>query len=715
MRSLPISPKSVAQDAVGDLDLLQILGTLRRGKWQILFWMVLMAALAIYYSFWLVTPLYTTTATLALQNRSEEIVDLASPLSALGGDYFTINTEAESMASRELIGQVVDKLKLVSDPVFNYELRPADDSWTPGKAIGAVRGWARNQLLPTGPAEAEDPPTPEETREAVINVAQGALKVENLSGSYVFYITATTDDPAASARLANGVAEGYIQDQIALKYKATEQATLWLNERVAELKLELEDAENAVKAYGAEAELIGPEALDALNRQLKDRRDRMMDARSAAEAAAADVEALEAAKASGNRAEMALLAGDAALDQIARRLDVDGARQAFDAGFERILERARFDARQASGKTVALERSVDELSRQVERQSAELLKLQQLEREAAASRQIYEYFLGRLKEISVQQGIHRADSRILSRALVPDRPSKPRKRLIFVGALFLGFVIGAALVLLREMRQSGFRSAQDLEQAVGLTVMGQVPRAPITKRRRLLNYLATKPASAFSESIRNLRTSIMLSNIDHPPQVIMITSSLPFEGKTTQSLALAKSFAGMDKRVLLIEGDIRRRTFQEYFRVRRQPGLTSVVLGSVSLEEAVLFADNLGFDVLLGDKSAVNAADFFSSARFSDFMREIRSAYDVIIIDTPPTLVVPDSRVIGQLADAIIYVVHWNRTARSQVESGLGALTSVDLKVAGLSLSQIDVREAKSYGGKYGEIYAGYGGRYYHN
>ena len=129
--------------------------------------------------------------------------------------------------------------------------------------------------------------------------------------------------------------------------------------------------------------------------------------------------------------------------------------------------------------------------------------------------------------------------------------------------MFLGFLIGAALVLLREMRQNGFRSPQDLEQATGVKVLAQIPRAPVTKRRRLIRYLTTKPSSAFAESVRNLRTSVMLSNVDTPPQVIMITSSLPGEGKTTQSLALAQSFASMNHRVLLIEGDIRRRTFQD--------------------------------------------------------------------------------------------------------------------------------------------------------
>ncbi|MEM6499828.1 MAG: polysaccharide biosynthesis tyrosine autokinase, partial [Pseudomonadota bacterium] len=359
--------------------------------------------------------------------------------------------------------------------------------------------------------------------------------------------------------------------------------------------------------------------------------------------------------------------------------------------------------------------SIVELTDQVERQSVELLKLEQLEREAGSTRQLYEYFLGRLKETSAQQGVHRADSRILARAVVPRKPSSPRKGLFLMLSAAFGLLIGAIVVLAREMNQSTFRSPQEVEQATGMSVFAQVPKAPFSKRRRILNYLATKPTSALVEAIRNLRTSVLLSNMDNPPQVIMMTSSLPGEGKTTQSLALAQSFSGMGKKVLLIEGDIRRRTFQQYFKAPSQAGLITAVAGRKPMEEIVVHSEDLGADVLLGDKTKVNAADFFSSGRFREFLNEQRRVYDVIIIDTPPVLVVSDARVIGRLVDSVIYAVHWNRTTRIQLQEGLSSLDTVDVKVSGLVLSQVDVRKAQTYGGKYSELYTSYGSKYYHN
>ena len=714
MRSVPIKPQQlgVAPDASDEFDVFRWLNTIWRGKWRILFWSLIGAIIAIYYVYAVATKFYQATSTVALQNRSEKIVDLASPLSGLGGDFYTINTEVESMTSRELIGKLVDKLNLVEDPVFNAALRPPDDTLTPGKIIAGAIG-AVADLLGDKPVNRKTAVPFEQVRESVIGAVRGSIAVTNLRASYVFYITVTTDSAEASARIANGLAEVYIENQIAIKYEATEQATLWLNGRLVELKADLERSENALKAFSAKTDLIGPETLQALNRQLKDRRDRVNDARNAAAEQSGQVQAMEAAKATGDAALMAAAANDITLRQVADRLGVEGARKSFDLRFDQILERARFEARRAETKITALEQSVNELAAQVERQSAELLQLQQLEREAAASRQIYEYFLGRLKEISVQQGIHRPDSRLLSRATEPDVPSAPRKFLIVAAALFLGALVGTGNVLLAELRSTGFRAPQDLELATGKTVFAQIPRAPVAKRRRFIRYLASKPASALAESIRNLRTSVMLSNVDNPPQVIMLTSSLPAEGKTTQSLALAHSFASMDRRVLLLEGDIRRRTFREYFRIGEQAGLIRTVVQELPLSEVVHHSQDLGIDVLVGEKSTINAADFFSSARIQSFLERARAEYDIIIIDTPPVLVVPDARMIGQLADAVLYVVHWNRTTRTQVEEGLNALSTVDVKISGLVLSQVDVRKASYYGGKYREIYQAYGRRYY--
>jgi len=352
-----------------------------------------------------------------------------------------------------------------------------------------------------------------------------------------------------------------------------------------------------------------------------------------------------------------------------------------------------------------LDQSVTDLQDRIDTQSADLVTLQQLQREAEASRLIYEFYLNRLKETSVQQGIQSADSRLLSQASGGWQVA-PNRRTIIIRAVLMAVVLGGMIIVARELMQNGFRTTKELEERTGLAVMGQIPQIPSRRRINVLQYLVNKPTSAAAEAIRNLRTSILMSNIDNPPQVIMITSSIPGEGKTTMSLALAQNLSGLSKKVLLIEGDIRRRVFSEYFDVKNPKGLLSVMAGESTLQEAVSFRSEVGADILFGEKSKVNAADIFSSEKFAQFLQEARAIYDYIIIDTPPVLVVPDARVIGQVADAIIYGVKWDSTSRRQLAEGLKSFVSVNLKVTGLVLGQVSPKGMKRYG--YGDTYGAY-------
>jgi capsular exopolysaccharide synthesis family protein len=264
-----------------------------------------------------------------------------------------------------------------------------------------------------------------------------------------------------------------------------------------------------------------------------------------------------------------------------------------------------------------------------------------------------------------------------------------------------------AIVLIRQFMHNGFRSADELEGATGLPVLGQIPKMPFKAREGLIGYLHDKPTSAAAEAVRNLRTSLLLSDIDNPPQVIMSTSSLPGEGKTTHSIALIQNLAGLNKKVLLIEGDIRRRTLNEYFHDIPEGGIVTALSGEKPLHELVLHDDRLGADVLMGEKSRVNAADLFSSDRFRNFLDDLRHAYDFVIIDTPPVLVVPDARVIGQHVDAILFSVAWDKTNRAQVMAALRELESAKLKITGFALAQIDPKGMRRYG--YGDAHGAYG------
>lgn len=683
-----------------EIDLTELLRTVWRGK----FWIALCAAIAlllgIWYAFFVATPVYTASSLVALETQQKQTIDIESVVGGLGGDQSSINTEVEVIQSRELAEKVVLELDLTSDPEFNKWLQPE-----PTLSVGNIIDIIRDFL---GEAEVEEtPPTEREVLDAVIDKLLQSVSASNIRQSYVFRITGVTESPTKSALIANTWAELYIRDQIAVKFEKTKQASEWLADRVSQLQIELENAEAELKEFSSSTKLVSPEALSVLNLQLKELRDRLTDTNASAENHAKKIEAMQDARASNSMAEMAEAASDRGLEALVTRIENGTARRTdFDTRFDQILDRTALESARALNQADTLRDSIERTERQIEAQSSELVTLQQLQREAEASRLIYEHFLGRLKETSVQQGIQQPDSRILSRAVVPRGPSAPRKPIILVLSLMLGGMAGTAMVLGREFSQTTFRTPEELEARTGYTVLGQIPAIPARRRSNVLKYLTDKPNSAAAEAIRNLRTSILMSDLDNPAQIIMSTSSVPGEGKTTQSLALTQNLSGMGKKVLLIEGDIRRRVFAEYFQIQGEKGLVSILTDEEAFEDVVIHEPTLSADLLIGDKSSINAADVFSSEKFRAFLNDLRKKYDYIIIDTPPVLAVPDARVIGPLVDRILYTVKWDSTSHRMVREGLKSFESVNLQVAGLVLGQISPQGMKKYG--YGNSYGAY-------
>ena len=694
----------VQQDDSDEIDLSALLGTIWRGKGLIALCFVGAVVLGGYYAFGIATPLYTAKSTVILEAQEQSVAGLESVVGGLSTDSSEVNSELEVLRARGLIGKVVDKLNLVSDPEFNSALRD------PG-TLAVVKGWVQS-VLPLG--DTGEIVLENRERDAVVSTLLEKMTVTNVRNSLVFDITVETESPTNSALIADTIADLYILDQIEVKFDKTEQATAWLSDRVAELQIDLESAEEAVAAFSSQTELVSEEALRALERQLKDTRDRIEPLMENRAEVASKLEALTEADTREARVE---LANDPQLTRIWGQMQSgDGGEAAFDARFERILAQTKVETTRASQQIQSLQDAAKSLSERIESQNQDLIRLQQLTREAEATRLLYEHFLTRLKETSAQQGIQQADSRILSNAVVPINASFPRKPLVLALSGILGVMLGAALVLLRELRNNSFRTADDLERQTGITVMGQVPVIPARARGDVLKYMRDKPTSAAVEAVRNLRTSLLLSDVDNPPQVIVSTSSVPGEGKTTNSLALAQNLIGMGKKVLLIEGDIRRRTLNEYFKGVPGHGIVSILSEDKTFDDVVFHPEEFDGAILPGDKSKVNAADLFASEKFRSFLTELRQRYDIIIIDTPPVLVVPDARIIAQSADAMLFSVKWDSTSRAQVLESLRLLQTSNIRPTGFVLSQISPKGMKKYGygGQYG-AYGAYGSKYYNN
>ncbi|UWQ04619.1 polysaccharide biosynthesis tyrosine autokinase [Aliiroseovarius crassostreae] len=692
-KTVHITGATPASGAEEFADLGEMFRSLWRQKRLIAAVTLLCVALGATYAYQIATPKYRATSVLLLDTSGRQLVDLGVSLPSLGSSTQEINTEVEVLKSRRLLQRVVFAENLTQDPEFNDALQ------SPG-LTARVKGWL------FGSAPVDNSPAAAERR--AINALLAAMRAHNLPKTDVLQITVETESGAKSAALADQIARQYILYQMDVKFDATKEASNWLSQRVADLKIQLEDAEARVAAFTARTDVVSRETVLALDRQLKDMRNRAETLQGERDEASGRTNLLRSLITAPAQ-EKSKQAGDA---RLTRLFQTEGASDGFDQRFDLILSRATLQSQRIQAQAEALGKGITELEQRIATQSNDLIELQHLTREAEANRLLYEYFLSRLKENSAQEGIQQADSRILSNAVVPNLPSEPKKSLILVMSAVLGLLLGAGGAVIRNAARNSFRTASELELETGLSVMGQIPLLPTKSRREAVTYLKNRPSSAAAEAIRNLRTSVLLSDLDAPPQVILSTSSLPDEGKTTISFALAQNLVGMGKKVLLVEGDMRRLVFRDYLDRGAPVGLLSVLSGASTLEEAIIKDPALQADILMGEPGEVNAADVLSSQKFRDFLELARGTYDHIIIDTPPVLVVPDARVIAPSVDLILFTVRWDQTPKEQIKDALRMLSSVGQPVGGLVLNQIDGKKMKRYGqGRYGT----YGNSYYTN
>jgi polysaccharide biosynthesis transport protein len=540
--------------------------------------------------------------------------------------------------------------------------------------------------------------TQEQILNGVVDSIIEAISVSNIRQSLAFSINITTSDPAKSAMIVNTLADLYIQNSLDKKVVATEKASNRLSKKATELKLEWENSEARVKHFSDKTQLVSAEALGALSIQLKEMRVRISDLDVKRSRIQANLGNFERAIKSGDIQLIASQSHNVELQDIANELNAGViVRPEFDLQIVRIANTMREEAKRLDQQYNTLQTSEKLFKSEVDTQSVDLVELQQLQREAQMNGLLYESFLTRLKETIVQQGMQVSDSRLLS-AAVPRLAVSPNKGVILALSALMGSMLGAGFVLMRELNDNTFRFAHNLEAYTGYKVLGSIPKIKVKEQKNILKYMKDKPTSVFVEAVRNLRTSVLLPEFGELPQVIMLTSSVPGEGKTMQALALAQNLSGLGKSVLVIEGDIRKCAISEYFNIKNHSSFLSVMSGKVPLDEAIYEPPGTGVDILLGDKSIVNAIDTFASKNFADLLIMLRKNYSYIIIETAPVLAVPDARIIGQYVDANLYTVLWNNTSKMSVKEGLAMFQSVGLHVTGLILNRVNHRKMKRFG-----------------
>ncbi len=690
------------------------------------------------------TPRYTATSELMIEARQQRVVDVESVLSGPGINAEVVESEIEVITSANVMEAVAEDLNLVEDPEFNPALREPGPlaqldpiGWIPASwraAVGAA-------------PEEPEPATPEERlarqRAQVVAALRSSVEVSQIGTSRGIRISATSESPETAAEIANAVAENYLDEQLEAKYQATKRATEWLNKRVQELREEVEAGERAVQQFRVEAGLTKGEDTLLSDQQLSQVNQKLIEARaeraeaesrlqqvrslvqgedstveSAAEVLDSDlIQTLRTQEAKVERrvADLSSEYGPRHPKMINAKAELEDIREKIDAEVRKILQNLENEVEVARAR----ERSLEENLEKLEERSAELnqkqIELRQLQREVEADRALYETFLSRLKETSNQQGIQTPDARIISQAEVPSAASYPNKKLMVGGAFVLSAMLGLAFAFLLELLDHGYRSLEQIERLTGVGGLALVPLLSRRQRQRTSpsEYVAERPGSAYGEAMRSLHTSILLSDVDEPPRVVLLTSSRPGEGKTTVAVSLARSAAQGGRRVLLVDTDMRHPSCHRVLGLTNEAGLVDVLAEGADFETTVQQDETTGLHLLPAGSDAPNPPELLASDRLRQLLRHAATEYDLVVLDSPPVLVVSDARLLARVADTTAYIVHWAETRRETVGMGLKQVREAGGHLAGALLNMVNVRRHAQYG--YGDsgYYYGYGQKYY--
>ncbi|MDW8371413.1 MAG: polysaccharide biosynthesis tyrosine autokinase [Geminicoccaceae bacterium] len=715
----------------GGTDLRGLLAFLRRRRGLIL-GVTLVGTFAAGYWGFSRKPVYTAQALVKIEPKEAKIVDIQAVAAGLSADAATVETQIRLIQSRAMLDQLVERLALVDK----------DAPLPPSRTENAVAGWLadtigawlpQDWLFATGLAQEQADIAPElayeVAKEQRIDQLMDGLRVKQEGRSLVLSINYTSPSPAEAARIANALADLYIAAQVQEKAGITQKATEWLEIRVAELQEQVVQGEAEIEQYRAKYGLYETKGgLTLQGQQIMNLTQMLVQARaerSEKESRLRYIRDLQNRRESLNtlsevmnspymtrlweqerelqKSEAELLSTFGEKHPRVQLLKAEQAKVAekIRAEVQRIVDNTANEIRVLQARERSIEQDIARLMNETDKAGQAEIKLRELERQVAVNRALYEQFLQRLKETREQQQLAAADAKVVARAKPPESPSS-RPPLFWVLAGFLvSSLAGTGLAWAVERLDNTIRSGKEIERLFGLPCLGLVPYvAPsLTKKHGgLAGYIVAKPLSIYAEAIRQIFTALRLSNIDRPPRVIQVTSSVPAEGKTTLAISLATALAQAGHKVVLVDLDIRHPSIGRELGTKALGRLVEYMAGDASAEELIYPVSELGIDVISVDRQSANPGAIIGSQRMKDLLASLRERYDYVVLDSTPVLGVTDSKLTAELADSVLFVVRWEKTTKDVAEDALKQLVEYRIPLGGCVITQVNVKKHARYG-----------------
>ncbi len=638
---------------------------------------------------------YTAMATLMINPPKQAAINVppgldteTDPTSSL------LETEVGELQSPTLAKGVVDQLGLVKDPEFNLAL----------KKKGGV------------------PDSPQ----VVAGNLLGHIKVTHVGTSYLLTVQVESLSADRASQITNALVQQFMNTQQQSRTDAIQAGGSRISDRLDDLRRQVQSSEAALQQYKIANGLMSAQGTSLTEQEISGLDQELAQARAQQAEAQARLSTAKAQLAQGSSgADVGEALSSPVIQQLRQRraeisqtlADLEGRYGAahpkllkaqreladtdaqIQAEINRVISNLDAQARVASDRVASMQASVNNARGGLAQNNRAKVELDELQRNADAANTLYDTFLTKYKEADAEAPMQQSDAVVVDWARTPTSPSAPKRGLIEAFGLFAGLTIAVGYVLLAEYLFAGLADGEAIESQIGRPYLGSIPIMQSTldegeaTDERPIDYVVSHPLSSFTEAFRSLTTSLRPPNVERPPQVIAVTSSLPNEGKTTTSICMARVAAENGQSTILVDCDMRKRSINRALKLEPALGLAEVLMGRCTLDEAMLKDEKSQLSILpLARSEGQLPRDFLHGPNMMALLAELRQRFELVILDTGPVVLISSTRQVAACADAVVLIAHWRKTTRRLVRTSLRLLEAVGAPVAGVALGLVDLR-----------------------
>ena len=679
-------------------------GILLKRRWAFLAVFIGIVATIAFYSF-TATPIYKATVQLLIERQTPRLLEQqpgSYEYSSNNEEFY--QTQYKLLESRALGKIVADKLQLKNNPVYA----------------------AIFQRLPANADEA----LKQQAEESLVRAIAREVEVTPIRQSSLVNVSFSDPDPKLAARVVNTLAQCYIQQSLDLRFAASQEGADWLQQKLTEARKKMEDSEARLNEYKKEQNIVTSEdketltaqKLEQLSKDLLAAQTQRMEVETRFNAVSQGrpisqvlnnslIQTLKGQEARliAEQSELSRKFGESHPRMIQINNELAATRGKIGVEMSQIVQSIKNEYQMAKAQEENLKAALDAQKQSTQDMSDRSIQYRVLLRDVETNRALYENVLKSLKTVTTTENQPATNIRIVYPATVPEAPSYPRKTRNMLIASVLGVVFGIALALGLENLDTTLKTPEELEGWLGIPNLAMIPHIevsagnPVEESPELIVHHGSQPLA--SESYRGLRTSILFSTPDQAPRVLLITSSLPGEGKTLTAANLATAMAKAGPPVLLVDCDLRRPSLHTLFQVPREPGLTNFLVGDVN-ELPLVETQVPNLMVMPAGKIPPNPSELLHSARMKKLFALALEKYGRVVVDSPPLITVTDAAILATLVEGVILVVKAEGVPRKAAIQARNVLTEVKAPLLGAVFNNIPTIGKRGYGYYYSQYYS---------